>query len=210
MHASYHCFVYWLIVPQFMFYIFEVYILYICRSQYEYRQNIQYKHICICTHSSPLYTIKVDCCISNRSQYDRRHITQIALYSVLVPWLYTGETETNGMINDTPTYHDVPTYRVPTYPYPLPSIGRWSHQFDCYISNRFQYNRCAGDSCHGRTEKTNDARFMTYQLMGTTYIPLRFPPSGVVPVNWRRNNTTYNMTVWRYGAYNTTDHEGIY
>lgn len=114
------------------------------------------------------------------------------------------------MINDTPTYHDVPTYRVPTYPYPLPSIGRWSHQFDCYISNRFQYNRCAGDSCHGRTEKTNDARFMTYQLMGTTYIPLRFPPSGVVPVNWRRNNTTYNMTVWRYGAYNTTGHEGIY
>ena len=114
------------------------------------------------------------------------------------------------MINDTPTYHDVPTYRVPTYPYPLPSIGRWSHQFDCYISNRFQYNRCAGDSCHGRTEKTNDARFMTYQLMGTTYIPLRFPPSGVVPVNWRRNNTTYNMTVWRYGAYNTTDHEGVY
>jgi len=137
-------------------------------------------------------------------------ITYIALHSVLVPWLYTGETETNGMINDTPTYHNVPTYRVPTYPYPLPSIGRWSHQFDCYISNRFQYNRCAGDSCHGRTEKTNDARFMTYQLMGTTYIPLRFPPSGVVPVNWRRNNTTYNMTVWHYGAYNTTDHEGIY
>ena len=118
MHASYSCFV-WLIVPQFIFYIYVE-----ASTSIGKTYSINNKHVCICTHSSPLYTIKVDCCISYRSQYDRRHITQIALYSVLVHWLYTGETETNGMINDTPTYHDVPTYRVPTYPYPLPSIGR--------------------------------------------------------------------------------------
>ena len=106
MHASYHCFVYWLIVSQFIFYKYVEASMSIGKT---YSINI-YIYICICIHSSPLYTIKVDCCISNRSQYDRRHMTQIALYSVLAPWLYTGETETNGMINDTPTYHDVPTY----------------------------------------------------------------------------------------------------
>jgi len=169
MHASYNesC-----ILPLFCLLVNCVlaYVL-LCQS-YEYRQNIQYINIGDC--SSPLHTIKVDCCIISK-QIPIQSAPHNIHCITFCPFVLVQDT-TN--------------VSVPTYPYPLPppsgaAPANWQRNNTMYNMTLWpswqcmQYDRRSRESNWCTTAGDYHNIYTTYQRQRIMY--RRFLSSSLLP-----------------------------